>query len=213
MRRSCSASGSCNGRATPVLDLAPRVFDGAPRELREALVARRLDPERDQRREQVAAAIELPLADLAPQRAPQATLAPAAAVDPVLDVAHVRGRMLRVRRASDASSSRSTSSSRSAPDARWIVAQRAPHLVGVEAAEDRAPHFEQRARAPERHAEVVHRLVVGAVEQAWDRLAEPRVEGAELRHEKLAGHAGGRRERRPLVLIDPPARGSRSSPA
>ena len=40
------------------------------------------------------------------------------------------------------------------------VAQRAPHLVGVEAPEDRAAHFEQRARATQRDAKVVHGLVV-----------------------------------------------------
>ena len=220
MRRLWSASGSSMGGAPPVLDLAPRVLHGAPRELRHSLVARRLDPERHQRGEQVAPAIELALADLAAQGGSQAALATATPVDPVLHVAHVRGRMVQVHgaRLDRREELEEDLFVAQRPGRALDVAQRAPHLVGVEAAEHRAAHLEQRARATERDAEVVHGLVVGRREQARDGLAEPSVEGAELGHEKLAGHAGRRRERRSLgrrcgAHRWHPARGSPSSRA
>ncbi len=83
-------------------------------------------------------------------------------------------------------SSRSTSSSRSAPDARCTSRSALRTSSAWKRPKTGRAHLEQRARAPERDAQVVHGLVVGRGEQARDRLAKPRVEVAELRRRGTA---------------------------
>ncbi len=78
--RVLEASGS------PALDFSPGVVDHAPRELRQSLVARGLDPECEQRVQHGAAAVKLPRAHHAAQGRPQGSFATPAPANPGLDI-------------------------------------------------------------------------------------------------------------------------------
>ena len=169
--------------AAPALDLAPRVFHGAPRELRSAPVARRLDRGRRAARR----------AGARPRSSsPSRTLRRSAR----------RRRRSRRRRASIHVTLHRRGGSRRRPS---DVEQLEQHLFVAERARG-ALHVAQRALAPRRRGSRrtragptsstvrVRRSATrksctasssAAREHARDRLAEPRVERAELRDEEL----------------------------
>ena len=155
-----------------------------------------------------APAIELALAELATERARGGAARDAGARRSTPATSTPGGAGRRRPPSSEARSSRSTSSSRSAPGRALNVAQRAPHLVGVEAAEDRAAHLEQRARATERDAEVVHGLVVGRREHARDASRR----AASSKAQSLATRNGPAMPGRPVASAGSARRAHRCDP-